>query len=134
MIYVCGPMAGKDEYNFPAFRLVTAELRKMAYEVVCPTEINTIEANLLWHEYLKKDIAQMMRCDSIAYLPGWENSKGASFEMLIAMTLGFKFHDIRSVDTLSRRIIVRLGYAPDKSQIVSAFIRCNIPKLHIASV
>ena len=37
---------------------------------------------------MRRDIAALMDCDTVATLPGWEHSKGAHLEVLIAQHLG----------------------------------------------
>lgn len=41
-----------------------------------------------WVEYMRKDIAELLTCDAIYPLPGWEESRGARLEMHIARELG----------------------------------------------
>lgn len=86
-IYVCGPMTGHKDLNFPLFNAVTAQLRAEGFEVVNPVEINGDPA-AVWSDCMKKDIAQLVTCDAVAVLPGWTTSKGARLEVHIAVTLG----------------------------------------------
>ena len=37
-----------------------------------------------WNDCMRRDIAALMNCDTLATLPGWEHSKGAGLEVLIA--------------------------------------------------
>jgi hypothetical protein len=41
-----------------------------------------------WKCYLRYDIIEMLRCDSIAMLPNWANSDGANFELHVASRVG----------------------------------------------
>lgn len=87
-IYCAGPMSGIPEYNFPAFHAETARLRAMGYEVVNPAEINPYPGP--WKECMRRDIAELVACDALVLLPGWERSKGAQLEYSIATALGFQ--------------------------------------------
>lgn len=87
-IYVCGPMTGLPEFNYPAFAAETARLRALGYEVVSPAEINPNGGT--WQECMKKDIAQLMTCDLLVWLPGWSNSRGARIETGLARELEIK--------------------------------------------
>lgn len=87
-IYVCGPMTGLPEFNYPAFAAETARLRALGYDVVSPAEINPNGGT--WQECMKKDIAQLMTCDLLAKLPGWIDSRGARLEILLAQQLEIK--------------------------------------------
>ena len=86
-IYIAGPMSGIDSLNFPAFHEAAARLRGQGFEVVNPAEINPDHA-MPWAECMRRDIAELVKCDAIYLLPGWENSKGANLERDIASRLG----------------------------------------------
>ena len=85
-IYIAGPMSNLPNLNFPAFHAEAARLRALGYEVVNPAEINA-DPTAGWNECMRKDIAQLVTCNAIAMLPGWEHSKGASLEHRIARQL-----------------------------------------------
>lgn len=86
-VYLSGPMSGIAESNFPAFREHAARLRADGYEVVSPAEIQ--EAGT-WELCLRNDIRELVTCDAIALMPGWESSKGANLELHIAHRLGME--------------------------------------------
>lgn len=86
-IYIAGPMTGLPDLNFPAFHAEAAKLRAEGYEVVNPAEINP-DPGAAWIECMRADIRELVTCDGIAMLPGWENSRGAILEHIIAMELG----------------------------------------------
>lgn len=73
IVYISGPMSGLPELNFPAFHAAAAQLRADGYAVISPAEITT-DHDAKWEDCLRKDIAQLVGCDAIAMLPGWENS------------------------------------------------------------
>jgi hypothetical protein len=82
-------MTGIPLFNFPAFNAAAAELRARGYEVINPAELDLADtAPMAWADYMRRDIPQLCRCDTIALLPGWENSKGARLEAHIADELG----------------------------------------------
>lgn len=87
-IYVCGPMTGLPEFNYPAFAAETARLRALGYEVISPAEINPNGGT--WHECMRRDIAQLMTCDLLVWLPGWSESRGARIETKLATELEIK--------------------------------------------
>lgn len=87
-IYLAGPMTGLPQYNYPAFNVAAALLRKMSFTVINPAEL-AIDPDAPWHEHMRRDIAALVQCDAICMLPGWENSTGARLEHQIAKTLGF---------------------------------------------
>jgi hypothetical protein len=88
-IYIAGPMTGYPDFNFPAFHKEAAKLRKKGYTVINPAEVNP-DVTMSWAECMRKDIAELVQCDAIKLLPGWENSKGATLEHHIAERLELK--------------------------------------------
>ena len=50
-----------------------------------------LPASALWHEHMRADIRQLLDCEEIFMLDGWERSDGARLEWTIAFRLGFKF-------------------------------------------
>lgn len=85
-IYVCGPMTGLPQKNYPAFNEAARKLREQGYVVENPAEMPDIPDGT-WADYMRAALTQMMRSRSIAYLPGWERSEGAQLESLIAERL-----------------------------------------------
>lgn len=50
-----------------------------------------------WSECMRRDIKALMDCDTVATLPGWQDSRGASLEVHIGKELGMKIvnaHDL----------------------------------------
>jgi hypothetical protein len=86
-LYLAGPMTGLPELNFPAFHAAAALLRQAGHTVINPAEINP-DVTMAWHECMRADIAQLVTCDAIYLLPGWQASKGATLEHHIAERLG----------------------------------------------
>jgi len=85
-IYLAGPMTGLPDYNYPAFHAETARLRALGFEVISPAEINPDGGT--WETCMRRDIAQMLTCDTVAILPGWNQSRGANVEVELAIHLG----------------------------------------------
>lgn len=90
-IYICGPMTGLPDNNYPAFHAMAAELRAAGYEVENPAE-NEPPACGTWAGWMRLGIAQLMKCDSIFLLTDWHKSKGAKIERNLAAALGL--HEI----------------------------------------
>ena len=88
-IYIAGPMTGLPDLNFPAFHAEAARLRALGYEVSNPAEINP-DPTAGWEACMRADIAELVKCDGVALLPGWERSRGASLEAHIAHNLDMR--------------------------------------------
>jgi nucleoside 2-deoxyribosyltransferase len=88
-VYLSGPMTGLPDSNFPAFRRYAARLRAEGFEVISPAELHVGDGGpLTWEQYLRKDLRELLTCDAIALMPGWENSRGANLEAHVARALG----------------------------------------------
>ena len=88
-IYVAGPMTGLPDFNYPAFRDAAARLRDLGFEVEDPsTNENPTPDD--YHGWLRAGLAQLIRCDAVALLDGWEASGGARLEVNVAATLGLR--------------------------------------------
>lgn len=97
-IYLAGPMTGFEDFNFPAFNKMAAELRARGYAVENPAEHGVVDG-ADWADYMAYDLTRLGLCGQVAVLPGWENSKGARLEVHIARELGMKVvsaHDLVS--------------------------------------
>lgn len=88
-IYVAGPMSNLPDFNYPAFHAEAARLRALGFEVFNPAE-NPVPPCGSWGGYMRMAIAQLVQCEAIRLLPGWENSSGARLEEHIAMRLGMR--------------------------------------------
>ena len=88
-IYIAGPMTGLPLLNFPAFHAEAARLRALGHDVVNPAEINADPAKG-WIACMRGDIRELVTCDAIQLLPGWQQSRGATLEHHIAVALGLQ--------------------------------------------
>jgi hypothetical protein len=84
-------MTGYPDFNKPVFAAESARLRALGFEIVNPAELN--EGNDGdWLACMRVDIAAIMteKCDGIALLPGWEQSRGAPIEHRLMRDLGLR--------------------------------------------
>ena len=93
-IYVAGPMTGLPDYNYPAFRSAANRLRRAGFDVEDPSQ-NPGCSHFRWQDYMRASLPQLLRCQGVALLPGWEVSKGANIEHDLAVALGM---DVRSLE------------------------------------
>lgn len=97
-IYLAGPMRGYPRHNFPAFLAAAAHLREAGYEVVSPAEhdldlgfdpeLSVEEQGFDLAAAFTWDIQQVLACEAIVLLPGYENSTGAMIELNVARMCG----------------------------------------------
>jgi hypothetical protein len=102
-VYICGPMRGIPEFNFPAFDRAAAKFRAAGWFVYSPAEIDRshgldekghsgadVFTNEDIREFIRRDygvIVGKLRAengDALAVLPGWYNSTGATSELHLA--------------------------------------------------
>ena len=92
MVYISGPISNTNDA--PArFAAAEAQLSDLGYRVANPI---TLGLNLQAHlgreptceEYLRADMATLLKCDFVAALLGWKASPGARRELAIAKWTG----------------------------------------------
>jgi hypothetical protein len=99
-IYLSGPMSGIPDHNRTAFLAVATDLRSKGYEVVSPPELDGTADDIGWEACLKRDLSEMLRCDSLVVLPGWRDSKGATLETEVAQRLGMPIYDAKTLQPI----------------------------------
>ena len=94
--FISGPMSGKEDFNYPLFHEVGRYLKEKrepffspAHHDILGHELEPPEPDeaLSWEHYMRVSIRQLMFCDRILMLPGWEWSRGSSIEREIADVL-----------------------------------------------
>lgn len=95
-IYISGPMTGMPDLNVSAFRAESDRLRSLGYDVVNPAELNPDPA-IGWHECMRRDLAALLTCDTLALLDHWQKSAGAHLEMHVAHRVGMEIVIAREV-------------------------------------
>lgn len=94
-IYIAGPCTDCEDHNFPAFTTAAEQLAAAGHQPVNPTRRGVIPGHT-WADYMRLTLADMLKCDAVAVLHGWENSRGATLEVLVAEALHMP---VRPVDT-----------------------------------
>lgn len=96
-LYIAGPInaVGPPTYNRPAFYRAAGRLRQYGYEPVNPHDVHEMPAGVLpWEEYMKADLAALLRCDGVATLDGWAQSRGAKVEVRLAGDLNIPVNSV----------------------------------------
>lgn len=86
-VYVCGPMTGLPEHNFPAFNAAAERLIAQGRDVWNPADTGLVDG-WEWGDYLRHDLVALTACDSIYVLRGYGTSRGAQLEIHVAKALG----------------------------------------------
>jgi sulfur relay (sulfurtransferase) complex TusBCD TusD component (DsrE family) len=82
-------MTGIPEFNYQAFNKKAAELRALGHHVENPAENQEPQCRS-WLGYMRMAIVQLVSCDAVVMLRGWENSRGARIEHQLASSLGLE--------------------------------------------
>ena len=89
--YLCGPMSGLPEQNYPAFREACVLLRSAGLVIVSPHEtMHNPDGGIPWEVCLKHDLNTLTRCHGVIVLDGWTQSRGARLEVGTALALGMQ--------------------------------------------
>lgn len=90
LIYLAGPMAGRPRCNVAAFAEAATALRAAGYKVFSPAEaFGDVDPGTLGRSTcMRIDLAALLQVDGVAFLPGWQYSRGAVCEYLVAVEIG----------------------------------------------
>ncbi len=101
-IYVAGPMAGHPDLSRATFARAADALRDSGHDVVnphdiapwthdgpCPTSYSSNDGHSAAC-YLRTCLREMLLCDLVVFLPGWESSVGERTEMMAAAPSGLR--------------------------------------------
>ncbi|MEZ2739133.1 DUF4406 domain-containing protein [Comamonas jiangduensis] len=121
-VYVAGPMTGLPESNYPAFNAAAARLRSKGWHVENPAENPAphVDAACDWTAYMRMGVSQLMTCHAIYLLPGWQQSKGASLEYMVAKQLGLMVYEHATQDDVLQEQLQALVAKSRKPQARTA--------------
>lgn len=146
IIYISGPMTGKELLNFPAFFEAEKALSEKGYTVLNPAssslkilskklgctinEDNYQRYITFFDEtdrpiYMQNDIEHVLDADAIALLPGWWTSRGAIVEMKVARECGkliYEYNDGELIQLDEKSIGMKLAEKPRMELVDMAFV------------
>jgi hypothetical protein len=88
-LYISGRIKDYSDYE-KHFAAATTWLQKMGHETVNPCDLKNDD--FTYADYMKQDIKDMLECDGIYMLLGWEQSAGARCEHHVASMCGLEIH------------------------------------------
>lgn len=89
-IYISGAIEHLDlEERKKTFKSAQMFLENMGCEVINPFD-NGLPDDAGWRQHMKVDIKNLLNCDYICMLHGWEKSKGAKLEFDVATSCGIE--------------------------------------------
>lgn len=106
-IYLSGPITGLPEKNRPAFKEAENILLSQGHEVFNPFQLDLIlPPTASWEDNMRHCIAELSKHQNICLLPGWDKSKGARLEALIAAQMGFKIYKLVGENLVREHLII----------------------------
>ena len=89
-VYISGKISGTDlTYTRKRFSDVADKLQALGHEVINPL-CNGLSETDPWEDHIAKDIINLIDCEGIYMLQGWEDSQGARIEHAIAKEIELK--------------------------------------------
>lgn len=92
LAYIAGAMSGIKNFNYPAFYAAEPVVIKLGYTPVNPARNFDGDTTLPYEVYMHKSLRQLLDCQAIYMLDGWEHSRGANIEYSIASALGLDIY------------------------------------------
>lgn len=117
-IYLSGPMSGIPEYNAPAFAAYAAKYRALGHEVVSPPELDADAGDLVYESCIKRDMRVLVDggVEALYMLPGWQQSKGANLEKLLAEATGIPCYDAETGLPVQEYVVERAVRPANKAK------------------
>lgn len=88
-IYISGKITGVENEAPLLFEKAQVFLENLGHEIINPLKIKHVH-DLSWSSFMKADLKEMLDCDAIYMLKGWQDSKGACIERRLADELGMQ--------------------------------------------
>jgi hypothetical protein len=79
------------------FQIIEDILTSRGFETCNPFKACPYDPKLTWLDYMRVDIAELMKCDFVIARRDWLLSKGARIEVLLALLLGLPVYSERSI-------------------------------------
>lgn len=95
-IYISGAITNNFQYK-EQFAEAEKVLTELGWQVVNPAKNHETS----YKDYIDTGLFQLMKCDAIYLLDGWEKSDGANLEYVYAVTTGMEIY-------MSRKQITKL--------------------------
>lgn len=98
-IYIAGKITGIEDLAAERFDCVENILISEGYEVVNPMKLPH-NHDKSWESYMKECITELVKCDGIYLMKGFELSKGARVEAKLASDLSIDVINSEKLDKL----------------------------------
>lgn len=84
-LYLSGTITSDPDHG-QRFAEAEQRLTRWGYDVVNPARDEIPDAD--WLDYMRRGVTDLMTCEGVALLPGWERGRGSRIEANLAWSLG----------------------------------------------
>jgi Domain of unknown function (DUF4406) len=88
IIYLSGKMSGLPHNNHSTFNKWARHLRDRGFQVLNPAENDGGSTDKEHTFYMNLDMSNLLVCDAVVLIPGWETSFGSKLEIAVAQATG----------------------------------------------
>ena len=92
-IYISGPITNDPDFK-DKFAGAAAIIAERGHEYINPAELAEVMPGANWSQYMVLDYHLLSWADAICFLPGWEQSRGATEEHAWAQVLDLMVYDL----------------------------------------
>ena len=103
-IYIAGAITNNPNYE-KQFREAEERLLEQGHAVINPVK----NLGFDYKEYIDMGLNELMRCDAIYLMEGWEKSSGANLEYNYAITVGLQVFEERSEEVVDNEFHNKLS-------------------------
>jgi hypothetical protein len=97
-------MTGYPQNNYPRFFEVEEKLNSLGFLNILNPAKNPKDVNLhTWEDFMRDALKLIINADAVVFLEGWNNSRGAKIELIVAEALKLKIfdEDLRELEILN---------------------------------
>ena len=80
-----------------SFQLIEDILTSRGFDICNPFKACPYDPKLTWLDYMRVDIAELMKCDFVIARTDWILSRGARIEVILAFFLGLPVYSESSI-------------------------------------
>ncbi len=103
-------MSGIPEFNAPAFTAFAVKYRERGWKVISPPELDMEAGDFAYESCIKRDMRLLVDAgiQALYMLPGWQKSKGANLEKLLAELTGIPCFDAESGEAVTETVVEKV--------------------------
>jgi nucleoside 2-deoxyribosyltransferase len=104
-IYISGRISGQPNLNRGAFNDAAAAIINEGHQPINPHDIcagiTAENEREHWRKCMRRCLAELVNCDIMVTLDGWEKSEGATLEVRIAQIIGMRVIPLSAIKLIN---------------------------------